>query len=235
MPAATQESAMNQQPAPYRVSSLNARALSGLAVFALVVAALCALPSVIVLAVHNNTGAAFLLGVVGCGLTAYGLWLLVSARRVSAAQAQQQASQRQHAVSVAVKHYLAQLERMSAMEGLLSLTPKDFESAIVELLKFWGYRRVRRTGRGGDITCRNAGGVATAVHCKRSSPENLIEPGEVETLIAIMAYRRSEQGIFVTTAGYTESARTLGNEHGIRMIDGIELVAHMQGMQAAKE
>jgi hypothetical protein len=226
---------MNEQPAPYRVSSLNARALSGLAVAALLVAALCALPSVIVSAVHNNTGAAFLLGIVGCGLIAYGLWLLVSARRAGAVQEQQQAAQRQHAVSVAVKHYLAHLERMSAMEGLLSLTPKDFESAIVELLKFWGYTRVRRTGRGGDIICRNAGGVPSVVHCKRSLPENLVESGEVETLLATMAYRRAEQGVFVSTAGYTESARTLGNGHGIRMIDGIELVAHMQGMQAAKE
>jgi hypothetical protein len=153
---------------------LNARALSGLAFAALVVAAMCALPCVIVLVAHNNTGAAFLFGLVGCGLIAYALWLLVSARRASAAQAQQQATQRQHAVNVAAKQYLAHLERMSTMEGLLSLTPKDFESAIVELFTFCGYTRVRRTGRRGEMTCRNARGVLTVVRCKRSAPENLV-------------------------------------------------------------
>jgi hypothetical protein len=226
---------MNQQPAPNRVSSLSPSALSGLAFAALVVAALCALPSVVVLAVRNNIGAASAFGVVGCALIAYALWLLVSARRVSAVEAQQQAAQRQHAVYVASKQYLAHLERMSAMEGLLSLTPKDFELAIVELLKFWGYTHVRRTGTGGDITCRNAGGALTAVHCKRSAPEDFAEPGEVETFMVTMADHRAEQGVFVTTAGYTESARALGKEHGIRLIDGTELVAHMQGMRAARE
>ena len=49
---------MNRQPAPYCVSSLNARALIGLAVAALVVAGMCALPSVVVLAVQNKSGAA---------------------------------------------------------------------------------------------------------------------------------------------------------------------------------
>ncbi|MGO8948519.1 MAG: hypothetical protein ACLQUY_12835 [Ktedonobacterales bacterium] len=96
---------MNQPPAPSRVSSFSARVLSGLAVAALVVAGLCALPSVVVLAAHN-TGSAFLFGLVGCGLTAYGLWLLASARRASAAQAQQQAAQRVHAVNVAATQYL---------------------------------------------------------------------------------------------------------------------------------
>jgi Restriction endonuclease len=226
---------VNQQPSPYRVSSLKARALIGLALAAIVVTGMCAVPSVVVLAVRDNTGAAFLFGVVGCGLIAYALWLLVSARRASAAEAQQQAAQRQRAVYVAAKEYVAHLERISAMESLLSLTPKDFESAIVDLLKFWGHTHVRRIGRSGDIICRNAGGVITVVHCESSAPDNLVKPGEVETLMETVAAQRAEQGMFVTTAGYTESAQALGKEHGIRMIDGTELVAHMQGMQAAKE
>jgi restriction endonuclease Mrr len=226
---------MNQQSAPYRVSSLKARALIGLALAAIVVAGGCALPSVAVLAAQNNTGAAFLFGAVGCGLIAYALWLLMSARRASAAEAQQQAAQRQRAVYVAAKEYVAHLERISAMESLLSLTPKDFESAIVDLLKFWGHTHVRRIGRRGDIICRNAGGVITVVHCKSSAPDNLVKPEEVEILMETVAAQRAEQGIFVTTAGYTESAQALGKEHGIRMIDGTELVAHMQGVQAAKE
>jgi restriction endonuclease Mrr len=196
---------------------------------------MCALPSVAVLAAQNKTGAAFLFGVVGCGLIAYALWLLVSARRASAAEARHQAAQRQRAVYVAAKEYVAHLERMSAMESLLSLTPKDFESAIVDLLKFWGYTHVRRSGRRGDIICRNAGGVFTVVHCKSSAPDNLVEPGEVETVIETVVAQRAEQGVFVTTSGYTESAQALGQKHGIRMIDGTELVAHMQGIQAAKD
>jgi hypothetical protein len=226
---------MNQQPAPYRVSSLKARAIIGLALAAIVAAGMCALPAMAVMAARNNTGTAFLFGLVGCVLIAYALWLLVSARRASVAEAQQQAAQRQHAVYVAAKEYVAHLERMNAMQSLLSLTPKDFESAIVELLKFWGHTHVRRTGRGGDIICRNAAGVLTVVHCKPSAPDKLVKPGEVETFMATVAAQRAEQGVFVTTAGYSESAQALGKKHGLRMIDGTELVAHMQGMQAAKE
>jgi len=226
---------MNQQPAPYRVSSLKARAIIGLALAAIVVAGICALPVMAVMAARNDTGAAFLFGLVGCVLIAYALWLLVSVRRASVAEAQQQAAQRKHAVYVAAKEYGAHLERMSAMQSLLSLTPKDFESAIVELLKFWGNTHVRRIGRRGDILCRNAAGVLTVVHCKPAAPDNLVKPGEVETFMATVAAHRAEQGIFVTTAGYSESAQALGKKHGIRMIDGTELVAHMQGMQAAKE
>jgi hypothetical protein len=226
---------MSQQPAPYRKSSPSAKALIGLAFAALVAAGMCALPSVVLLVVRNNTGAAYLFGVVGCGLIAYALWLLVSARRTGAAQAQQQAAQRQRAVYVAAKEYVAHLERMRAMQDLLSLSPKDFELAIVELLKFWGHSHVRRTGRGGDIICRNSGGVLTVVHCKLSAPDNFVKPEEVKTFMETMAANRAEQGVLVTTAGYTESAQALGKRNGIRMIDGTELVAHMQGMQAAKE
>jgi restriction endonuclease Mrr len=226
---------MNQQPAPYRASSLKAKALIGLALAAIAVAGACALPVVAVLAAHNNTGAAFLFGVIGCVLIAYALWLLVSARRASAAEEQQQASQRQHAVHVAAKEYVAHLERISVMQSLLSLTRKDFESAIVELLKFWGHTHVRRTGRGGDIICRNAAGALTVVHCKPTAPDILVKPGEVETFMATVAAHHAEQGVFVTTAGYSESAQALGKKHGIRIIDGTELVAHMQGMHAAKE
>jgi hypothetical protein len=226
---------MSQQPAPHLESSPSAKALTVLAFAALVAAGMCALPSVVVLAGRNNTGAAFLFGVVGCGLIAYALWLLVSARRAGAAQAQQQAVQRQHAVYVAAKEYVAHLERMRTMQDLLSLSPKEFESAIVELLKFWGHTRVRRTGRGGDIICRNAGGVLSVVRCRSTAPDQLVEPLEVKTFMEAVAANRAEQGIFVTTAGYSESAQALGKQHGIRMIDGTELVAHMQGMQAAKE
>jgi restriction endonuclease Mrr len=189
----------------------------------------------VVLAAQNNTISAFLFGVVGSVLIAYALWLLASARRASVKDVRRQADQRQHAVNVAAKEYIAHLERMSAMERLLTLTPRDFESSIVELLKFWGYTRVRRTGRGADIICRNSAGVLTVVHCRPGPPDKTVGRGEVETLVATVAVQRAEQGIFVTTAGYSESAQALGKKHGIRMIDGAELVAHMQGMQAATE
>jgi hypothetical protein len=226
---------MNQEPEPYRALSFKARAQIGLGLAAIVVAGMCAVPSMAVLASQNNTVSAYLFGVVGCVLIAYGLWLLVSARRASVKEVRRQAAQRQHAVNVAAKEYVAHLERMSALERLLSLTPKDFESAIAELLKFWGYTRVRRTGRDADIICRNSAGVLTVVHCRPGPPDKPVGRGELETLIVSMEVQRAEQGVFVTTAGYTESAQALGKKHGIRMIDGAELVAHMQGMQAATE
>jgi tetratricopeptide (TPR) repeat protein len=127
----------------------------------------------------------------------------------------------------------AHLERISALQGLLSLTPTEFELAIAELFTFWGYSRVEHTGGGGDlaadIICYDAAGQKTVVQCKRYWPGNLVGSPEVQKFIGMIVARHyADHGVFVTTSGYTEPALTLGREHDIRMIDGTELVAHMQ-------
>ncbi|PWT76993.1 MAG: hypothetical protein C5B60_03390 [Chloroflexi bacterium] len=100
--------------------------------------------------------------------------------------------------------------------------------------------RLNLTGGGGDlaadIVCYDATGQKTVVQCKRYAPGNLVGSPEIQTFIGMMvAHHRALAGIYVTTSGYTEPALALGQEHRIRMIDGTELVTHMQQFRASVE
>lgn len=65
--------------------------------------------------------------------------------------AQQHAIQAQQRAIQAQQERQARLDRLSALQGLLSLTPTKFEIAVAELFTFWGYTKVEHTGGGGDL------------------------------------------------------------------------------------
>ncbi len=130
----------------------------------------------------------------------------------------------------------ARLAHVSTLGGLLTLTPTQFETAVGDLMRFWGYLDVQHTGGGGDlaadIICRDSVGRLTVVQCKRYAPGKSVGSVEVQQFIGmIVAHHRAQFGIFVTTSDFTAPARALAQQHGIRAIGGAELVAHMQQWQ----
>jgi restriction system protein len=136
------------------------------------------------------------------------------------------------------RRYEAYLAYISTLNGLLSLSPSQFELAIRDLLRFWGYPDVQHTGRGGDlaadIVCRDTTGSVTVVQCKRYAPTNLVNSPEIQMFIGmIYAHHHAQQGIFVTTSGFTQPALALAREHNIRTIDGNELVSYIQQWRSA--
>jgi restriction system protein len=141
---------------------------------------------------------------------------------------------RRHARAVeAHRLHEAYIAHISTLNGLLSLSPSQFELAIRDLLRFWGYPDVQHTGRGGDlaadIVCRDFAGCMTVVQCKRYSPTNLVNSPEIQKFIGmIYAHHHAQHGIFVTTSGFTQPALSLAYEHNIRTIDGNELVSYIQ-------
>jgi HJR/Mrr/RecB family endonuclease len=215
---------MNQQRTSYRPFRFSPRILVRLAVAAFVAAAICALSTVIAAIVNADTNTITDSTLLTGAFLVVAIWLLVTAVQRRAAQ----------------RRYGAYVAYISELQGLLSLTPKEFELAIVELCKFWGYANARHTGGGGDlaadIICHDTAGNMTVVQCKRFAPGHLVGSPEVQKFIGmIVAHHRAQYGIFVTTSGYTEPALTLGRSHSIRMIDGAELVKHMQQFRAAME
>ena len=116
-------------------------------------------------------------------------------------------------------------ERAQTLGDLLALTPAAFEHAVAGLLRQLGYQDVEHVGGPGDlaadIRCRDEGGRAVVVQCKRYQPGNRVGSREIQTFIGMMAvHHGADQGIFVTTSDFTGPARKLAGEHGIALIDG---------------
>jgi restriction endonuclease Mrr len=255
---------VNQQRMPHGVSNSNVGCLLGFGVFGAIGIALCmlcSLPSALS-SITTNPLSSFLIILVFLGSIAGGIWLLVFWLRFSTARAQKMVQeeairvQQQYDAYVAQQRYdayvsqqqaiqaqrdrEAYLARVGTLQGLLNLSPTEFELVIAELFTFWGYTDVEHTDGGGDlaadIICRDEAGSMTVVQCKRYGPGNLVGSPDVQKFIGmIVAHHHADRGVYVTTSSYTEPALALGREHDIRMIDGEELVAHMQEFRAAME
>jgi restriction system protein len=133
------------------------------------------------------------------------------------------------------------LSRVQTLNDVLLLSPTQFEYAVGELLRAWGYRQVRHTGGGGDLaadlTCYTPDGThSVVVQCKRYTPGKPVGSPEIQKFIGMLTvHHRAEQGIFVTTSSFTQPALTLAREHSLRTIDGQELAQHIQQVQAQQQ
>jgi restriction endonuclease Mrr len=217
-----------------------------------VLATIVGLFSLVFLAYHVQVNRAF--GVGDCililiffGCIAAIVWLeqhyTAHVAQQQAIQAQQEERAREEAAERDRKGFP---DRIGALQGLLNLTPPQFELAITDLLKFWGYSNVEHAGGsdgsdGSDdlaahIVCYDATGQKTIVQCKHCIPGNLVGLPELQTFVDMMiTHHRASAGIYVTTSGYTEPALALSQTHHITLIDGTSLVDHFQKFRAAIE
>lgn len=111
---------------------------------------------------------------------------------------------------------------------LLALTPRQFEAAVGEILRKNGHRDVRHVGGAGDLTadllCRDEKGRSVVVQCKRHSPGIRVGSPDIQELIGMMTvHHRTDRGMVITTADFTQPAIDLARRHGIILIDGKEL------------
>ncbi|HZC08096.1 MAG TPA: restriction endonuclease [Ktedonobacterales bacterium] len=125
------------------------------------------------------------------------------------------------------------------LEALRALTPTEFELTVGAFLQRNGYRDVRHTGGGGDLaadlTCRDAGGARVVVQCKRYCARSAVTSPEMQLFIGmIYTHHRADYGIFVTTSTFTQPARALAQQHGIRLLDGAALAARFDGLTAPR-
>lgn len=124
------------------------------------------------------------------------------------------------------------------LDGLLELTPIDFEHAVASILAENGYQDVKVVGGAGDlnvdIECVSPTGKRTAVQCKRYS-DTPVGSKEMQTFIG-MIHRHHKIGsaMFVTTSRYTKPAQELATRHKIELIDGEELVRRAATLQGPK-
>jgi HJR/Mrr/RecB family endonuclease len=145
--------------------------------------------------------------------------VMIISRRQAAAEAERQ----------------AHLDRLLTLEGLMALSPTEFEHAVGEMLTAQRYRKVQVHGGAGDLaadlTCLTPDGRSTVVQCKRYAPDNLVGSPAIQQFIGMVKiHHKADLGIFVTTFGYTLPAMNLAKEHTdyLRLIDGPECAEQMR-------
>jgi Holliday junction resolvase len=103
-------------------------------------------------------------------------------------------------------------------EEMRSLSPRDFERFIAELISGLGFVNVRLTGATRDggrdvIASQHVGGIPVlyTFECKRYSPANKIGVDMVRGLLGSVTSRDTEAniGVLVTTSTFTSDARKL--------------------------
>lgn len=105
-----------------------------------------------------------------------------------------------------------------------SLTWRQFESWVGEHFREQGYSVVETPegpDNGIDLVLRKDG-EKTYVQCKHWKA-NQIGVEKVRELLGSIAAGGAQNGVFVASGTYTEPARKLARESGIRLIDGAEL------------
>jgi restriction system protein len=103
------------------------------------------------------------------------------------------------------------------LENLKSMTPKDFEYTVAEILRRLGYKDVKVIGRSGDlgvdILAYKDGNKKVAVQCKKYISKKVTSP-ELQLFIGMMITEyKADKGLYVTTSYYTKDAYHLAMKH----------------------
>ncbi len=124
----------------------------------------------------------------------------------------------------------------SRPSDMLSVTPREFEQLVAQLLEKLGYKDVRlcEPGRDGgvDITAYLEHPIAVErviVQCKRYSPPRKVGEPIIKQLLADVDLKRASRGLIVTTSRLSLPARTLVESvrHRLSHIEGDELVRRL--------
>lgn len=115
--------------------------------------------------------------------------------------------------------------RERTLDGMLALSPSEFEAAVARLMRREGYRDVSVVGGSGDlmadIVARTRRGEHVVVQCKRKAPGQRVGSAEMQKFIGMVSvHHGADVGIFVTTSEFTSPAIELADEHGILLVDG---------------
>ncbi len=165
---------------------------------------------------------AVLVAVVLIPCSMFGAWLAY--RRSRSKRRYEAYRQRQ------IERHRYEIEAQQELKDWLAMTPTEFEYAVANLCADLGHTNVQRIGRSGDraadITFTDASdGGFSVIQCKRYAPGQKVGSRDIQAFIG-MAYAEHDavHAIFITTADFTAEATALGERHGIRLLNGVDLV-----------
>lgn len=119
-------------------------------------------------------------------------------------------------------------KRYETLTGLQRLNGTEFESFVANLFTADGYSVVHRGGSGDegiDLILR-VGGTVDVVQCKRW--KNEIGSSVIREFFGSLIHAGARQGFVITTAGFTDRARSFAKGKPILLIDGPYLISWIQ-------
>lgn len=129
------------------------------------------------------------------------------------------------AVGLVVRKNSVQKRRLrdaADLARLRSLHPTEFERVVATALGAAGWR-LRVVGgagdEGADLIGKDPEGRPALVQCKRFSEGNTVGSQTVQMVIGARTIHSTERALIVTTARFTEPARSLARRHGIELVD----------------
>ncbi len=118
---------------------------------------------------------------------------------------------------------------------LKSMSPREFEHTMAELLNRLGYKDVKVIGGAGDlavdIIAKYGKDTRVAVQCKRYTSKKVGSP-ELQMFIGMMITEyKASKGIYITTSSFTKDAIELASRHRIELWDSNKLVDILTGIE----
>lgn len=123
----------------------------------------------------------------------------------------------------------ARLLRLATLQGLLELTPRQFEHEVADLLTSMGFSNVTVSGGAGDlqadIVARDPDGRVTVVQCKRYAPSRKIGSPVVQSFIGMaQIHHGADRAMFFATCGFSRPTCQLAAEHGVELLDEAQII-----------
>ncbi len=110
---------------------------------------------------------------------------------------------------------------------LKSMSPREFEHTMAELLSRLGYKDVKVIGGSGDLAVDIIAKYKddiVVVQCKRYTSKKVGSP-ELQMFIGMMVTEyKASKGIYITTSSFTKDAIELARRHRIELWDGNKLI-----------
>ncbi len=118
-------------------------------------------------------------------------------------------------------------DRASTREYFAGLSPRQFEEAVGDIFSSYGYQTevtpyVR--DQGVDLVLEDEEGTRSVVQVKRYAGGLSVGRPDLQKLQGAMLNEKTDRAVFVTLSNFSEPARRYGRRHGIRLIDGDDLV-----------
>lgn len=121
----------------------------------------------------------------------------------------------------------ARLARNQTIEGMLGLTPKEFEESVADIMICLGYTEVEIPGgagdEGADVRAVDPNGKTVVVQCKLYAQSHKVGSPEAQLLLGAKSHFHADRVILVTTSTFTAPATGYAATNGLELVDGHQL------------
>ncbi|WP_054665597.1 restriction endonuclease [Lacticaseibacillus camelliae] len=126
---------------------------------------------------------------------------------------------------------------VNLLERIREAEPVFFERLVIDLLNAMGYQGTNGTsvltpssgdgGIDGIINQDPLGTQTVYVQAKRYAADNIVQRPQIDQFYGALSRVHGNQGVFITTSGFSSGAKAVAKTFSIVLIDGIKLTSLM--------